>query len=103
MKWCGKAPFFSRQMDKNRGQYAHFKKGANIVAPKNSFFSEIMRVDFEFFFDYAGREQQNLRKLLFGHKISEKFRGIKRDFDLKKERGQTHGTSRKENKGHPIL
>ena len=46
-------------MDKNRRQYAHFKKGANIVAPKNSLFSEIMRVDFEFFFDYAGREQQN--------------------------------------------
>ncbi len=59
MKWCGKVPSFSRQMDKNRRQYAHFKKGANIVAPKNSLFSEIMRVDFEFFFDYAGREQQN--------------------------------------------
>ena len=90
-------------MDKNRRQYARFKKDANIVAPKNSLFSEIMRVDIEFFFDYAGREQQNLRKLLFGHKISGKFRGFKRDFDLKKERGQTHGTSRKENKGHPIL
>ena len=59
-------------MDKNRRQYARFKKDANIVAPKNSFFSEIMRVDFDIFGDSARSEtaisqkislrSQNLRK-----------------------------------------
>ena len=50
-------------MDKNRGQYAHFKKGANIVAPKNSLFGEILRVDFDIFGDYARSETAISQKI----------------------------------------
>ena len=56
-------PSFGRQSDKNLGQSVRLKIDDNIVAPNNSFFREILRVDFEFFFNYAGRKQQNLRKI----------------------------------------
>ena len=60
-------------MDKIRRQSVRLKKDANIVAPKNSFFGEIMRIDFDIFGDYAWSEtaisqkislrSQNLRKM----------------------------------------
>ena len=50
-----------RQKDKNLRQSVHLKKDAHIVAPNNSIFSEILRVNFELFCDFAGQERQKLR------------------------------------------
>ena len=54
----------SRQtMDKNRGQSVHYKKDVHIVAPRNSLFREIMRVDFDIFGDYALSETAISQKI----------------------------------------
>ncbi len=61
LNWCEKVSPYNRQMDKNQRQSVHHKKDANIVTPNNSIFSEILRVDFELFWDFAGQKHQNLR------------------------------------------
>ena len=90
-------------MDKNRRQYAHFKKGANIVAPKNSLFSEIMRVDFDILGDFARSETAISHKISIRSRNLRKMSGNLNEILIFVIGGATNGTSRQENQGHPIF
>ena len=97
-------PSLARQSDKNLGQSVRLKKDAYIVAPNNSLFGEILRVDFEFFLDYAGREQQNLRKIPLQLQNLRKISGnLNEILIFDNEEAERNGTSRAEKQGHPIF
>lgn len=88
-------------MDKNRRQMVRFKKDVHIVAPKNSLFREIMRVDFDIFGDSARSETAISQKISLRSQNLRKMVGNSNEILI--IGGATNGTSRAENQGHLVF
>ena len=103
MRGVEKLPSFSRQKDKILRQSVRLRKGANIVAPKNSLLGEIMRVDFDILGDFARSETAISHKISIRSRNLRKMSGNLNEILIFVIGGATNGTSRQENQGHPIF